>query len=99
MFISILEAQVAPEKRAALEEAFKGIVGHMPPGMEQIFLTNSTTEPTLWRMMAMWTSREAAEAIRFGPQTPGGILMFRGVGAEPTWNLFEVVGHSTASSH
>jgi heme-degrading monooxygenase HmoA len=94
MVITILEAHVPPEQSAALEQTFRASGAQLPPQMAETFLIRGTDDPTLWRGVSVWRSRQALDEYRRSVQTPGGVLMFRAVGAEPTLSIFDVVTHS-----
>jgi hypothetical protein len=91
MVMTILEAHVAAEQWATLKQTFAEGSKRTPPQMVQMFLVQGTADPTLWQGISVWRSREALEEYRRSVQTPGGILMFRSVGAEPTLTISEVV--------
>jgi quinol monooxygenase YgiN len=90
MIMTVLKAHVEHEKWATLEEAYKSGTTRIPPQMSQTFLVQSAANPTLWRGISVWKSREALEEYRRSVETPGGVLMFRAAGAEPALSLFEV---------
>lgn len=94
MVITVLEAQVAPEKASALEATYKHAVEHLDTGIVQTFLIRSSQESSLWQIVTQWESREALEAMRQTGQTPRGVLIFRAVDADPHLSVFEVVAHS-----
>ncbi len=98
MVMTILEAHVAPEKWAALEQAFATGREQIPPQLAQTFLIHSAADSTLWRIVSVWHSREALEEMRRSTETPGGVLMFRAASAEPKLSIFDVVAHLTASA-
>jgi quinol monooxygenase YgiN len=91
MVITILEAHVEPEKWPALQAAYQTGTEKLLPGMISAYLVRNSADPSLWRMMAVWNSREAADQIRASGETLPGVLMFRAAGAEPVMSLFEVV--------
>ena len=93
MIMTILEAQVASEQWEALQQAWQAQSEQRPAQLVQSFLVQSTTEPTLWRGISIWPSRQALEEMRRDVSTPGGVLIFRAAGAEPTLSLFEIVDH------
>ena len=62
--------------------------------MRQSFLVQDIADPTLWRIITLWESREALEEMR-KQGTPGGVLMFRSVGTEPELTIFGVVEQLT----
>ncbi len=93
MVMTVLEARVPEERWIALQEAFKTGVQRKPTQMVEAFLVQSTEEPTLWRGVTVWRSRQALEEYRGSVATPGGVLIFRSVGAEPTLTVLDVAGH------
>jgi quinol monooxygenase YgiN len=98
MVITMLEAQVAPENAAKLESEFKQAVQEMEAGIVQTFLVRASKDPGIWRIMTVWESRQALDAMRATAQTPRGVLIFKAAGAEPVLSVFEVVGQAKAQS-
>ena len=90
MVMTVLEAHVTDDQWSTLTQAYRQGKAHLPPQMVQTFLVQSTAEPTLWRGISVWQSREALDEYRHSVETPGGVLMFRAVGAEPTLSIFDV---------
>ncbi len=89
MVVTILEGHIAPDKSSALEAAFRAGASEAPPGLVETFLLHSMAEATLWRIVTVWASREALEAMR-KQGTPAGVLMFRAAGGEPTLSVWDV---------
>ena len=96
MVITILEAHVAPEKATILEEAYKQATGRLDAGITQTFLLRGSKDSSLWRIVTVWQSRDALEAMRRSGDTPRGVLMFRATEAEPILSVFDVVAHVAA---
>jgi heme-degrading monooxygenase HmoA len=95
MVITTLDAQVPPEKWAALEQAYKqSVSGEIDSGLVETFLLHNLREPNQWRIATVWASREALDAMRSSGQTPRGVLIFRAAGAEPTLSISEVVSYT-----
>ena len=90
MVMTILEAHVANEKWGALERAYRAGTESIPPPIAQTFLVQSSGDQTIWRIITLWHSREALQEYRQSVDTPGGVLMFREAGAEPTLTVFDV---------
>jgi hypothetical protein len=90
MVITILEAHVGTENWAAFQDDYKKRTAQLPPQMIQTFLLQDTADQTLWRIISVWKSREALDEMRNSGETPTGVLMFRDVGAEPKFSLFNV---------
>jgi hypothetical protein len=98
MVMTILEAHVSEEMWEALREAYEAPAAQLPPQMAQTFLLQSTDEPALWRIASVWKSRAALQEYRSSVETPGGVLLFRSVGAEPALSIFDVALHAAADS-
>ncbi len=96
MVITILEAQVAPEKVVLLEEEYKRGIKQLDAGITQTFLLHDFKDVSLWRIVTVWQSRAALDEMRQSGETPRGIVMFRAAGAEPTLSVLDVVAHAAA---
>lgn len=95
--MTVLEAHVAPEHWEALRAAYAHQTTQaMPPEMVRTYLAQSGSDPTLWRVLSVWKSREALQAMRARPGTPAGVLVFRAAGAEPTLTIFDIAASATA---
>ncbi len=90
--MAMLEAQVAPERWGELSERFTQMDGQLPPQMVGSYLVQSTMDPSNWRLISVWHSQQAFDEYRGSVQTPGGVLLFRSVGAEPKLATFEIKG-------
>jgi quinol monooxygenase YgiN len=90
MVMTILEARVSPAKWAALEQAYQEGAQHRDAGLVQSFLIQSSKEDNLWRILTIWSSRQALDAMRSTGETPRGILIFRAAGAEPVLSIFTI---------
>jgi quinol monooxygenase YgiN len=98
MVMTILEAQVAPEKAAMLEAAYKQATERLDAGITQTFLLRSSKESSVWRIVTVWQSREALDEMRRTGDTPRGVLIFRAADAEPMLSVFDVVAHVLAAA-
>jgi len=96
MVMTILEAQVAPDKWTALEKAYQDMSLRLDPGLVQTFLVHGVKDPTLWRIITVWESREALDKMRQSNETPRGVVMFRAAGAEPTLAVFDIAAQRAA---
>jgi hypothetical protein len=88
--MTVLEARVPQEKWAELEARYGQSIP-LPAQMIETFLVQSTDDPELWRGVSVWRSRAELEAYRRSVDVPGGFLIFRSVGAEPSVSVFDVV--------
>jgi quinol monooxygenase YgiN len=62
MILITMEAQVGPELEPRLIRAFNHAMNNHPPGVVQSLLTRDAQEPTIWRILTIWESREMLEA-------------------------------------
>lgn len=90
--MTVLEAHVAEGRWADLEGAVASRAGQRPAQLEISYLVQSADDPTLWRLVGLWRSREELEQYRQSVEAVGGVQMFRSAGAEPTMNVYEVKG-------
>jgi hypothetical protein len=90
MVMTMLEARVQPDKAASPQAALKARSDQPLPGMLHSYLVQSSADPVLWRMLAVWDGSETVNQMRQSGQTPPGVLMFRAVGAEPVLSVFDV---------
>lgn len=95
MVLTVLEAHVAADKAAALEQQFTDGIKQLDAGIVQTSLLHSSADPTLWRIETLWESREVLAAMRQAG-TPRGVLMFRAAEAEPALSVFQVVAEGKA---
>ena len=97
--MTLLEARVPPDRWASLEASYASATEQLPSQMLETFLVQSATDAELWRVVSVWRNRDAMEEYRRSVATPGGVLIFRAAGVEPTLALFEVIAtvHAGAS--
>ncbi len=91
MWMTVVEGHVAQERWAQFGEVFAR--EPRPAALRATFLLQSASEPTLWRTIGLWASREEFEAYRQSVAVPGALAMFRAVGAEPAVSQFDVKDH------
>jgi len=94
MVMTFLEAIVPSEKWDILRQTYAEKTKRLPPQIVQSYLNQSSTDPTMWQIITLWHSREKLEEYRASVETPGGVLMFRMVDAEPTLLIFDVIVHA-----
>ncbi len=92
MVVTMLEAEVAEENAAELTEASRAGGDSLPSVIRESFLLHEA-DSELW-IVTVWESSEALDGYRRSVETPGGVLMFRAVGAEPNLTVFEVGAHA-----
>ena len=93
MVITVLEARVAELRLQDLESAYREGTKAFPPGLVETFLVRDGSDPLQCRIITVWTSREALEAMRSSGEKPKGVQFFEAAGASPTLSVLEVVAH------
>lgn len=94
MVMTILEARVSPENWTDLEQAYQYATRQKEAGIVQTFLVHNAKDADLWRIMTVWQSRDALEAMRSSGGIPTGVLIFREARAEPALSIFDVARHT-----
>ncbi len=91
MVLTVLEAQVPPNRVSDLLRAFEETrTSALPPFIVRSFLVRGDRDPDVWRIMTVFRSREELDAMRTSGQTPRGVEMFRAAGAEPTFSVLTI---------
>ncbi len=90
MVMTILEARVAKDNWQALEGAYQEASQHRDIGLVRSFLIQASKDFELWRILTVWESQEALDAMRNSGETPRGVLIFRSANAEPTLSIFKI---------
>jgi len=94
MLMTVLEARVLPDKWATLRSAWADQSSlRRPPQLRESFLTQAVADRELWRIVSIWPDRAALDEMRRLEPVPGGVLIFRAAGAEPSLSVFEVTAH------
>ena len=94
MVMTVLEARVDPARAPDLERAFREAAAELPSGIVRTSLVRDARDPSLFRIVTFWASREALQAMRASGETPKGVLMFRAAGAEPQLSVSDVVAET-----
>ena len=94
MVLVTMEAHVLQEQWDALARAFTHAMEHRPDGVLLSLLTHETHDPTLWRIMTAWESREALDAYYQSNTTLLGAYIFHVIGVVPVASLSEVVRYA-----
>ena len=84
--ITILEADVPPDKAVKLEANYAEGVKELDPGIISTFLIKNANK---WKIITIWENREALNAMK-SKGTPKGVLMFRYAGVEATLLAYDV---------
>lgn len=91
MVITVLEAEVPPERQEELRRTFEqGDEEPRPDALHESYLVKLRDTNTC-QMITVWKSMQGLLDYRNSVETPGGILVFRSVGAEPKLSVSEVL--------
>jgi quinol monooxygenase YgiN len=91
MVMTILEAQVAPERWDALRKSYDARARLPDSGaIVESFLVQGPDDGGTWRIVTVWRDQEALDAMRGSGETPTGVLIFRDAGAEPRLTVFTI---------
>lgn len=91
MIMTILEGQVSPERWDVLRDSYEARARLPPSGsIVESFLIQGAPESDIWRIVTVWRSQEALEAMRNSGETPVGVLIFRDADTEPRLTIFAV---------
>ena len=92
MFVTMVEAEVAPDRVPDLRDAWaRAIAGDIPDGLFESKLLNAPDGR--WRIVTVWESQEAVLAMRASGVPPAAVAMFEAAGATPTVSAWVVEGH------
>ncbi|MFO7545217.1 MAG: antibiotic biosynthesis monooxygenase [Trueperaceae bacterium] len=104
MVVTILEARVAPDRVEELHRRFKVDTLPLAPGIHETYLlhddaTDDATDGSLVRIVTVWSSRQALEAMRDAARASGakpkGVEVLEAVGALPQLSVLDVLVHHT----
>ncbi len=93
MVISVLEAVVDPARVPDLERAYRDASLELTPGIVESFLSRNSQDGSEFRIVTVWKSREALEAMRASGETPKGIQVFHAAGARSRADVLDVIAH------
>jgi hypothetical protein len=91
MVMTVLEAQVAPDRWDALRRSYEAR-GRLPDSgaIVESFLIQRTDDGSTWRIVTVWRDQEALDAMRGSGEIPTGVLIFRDADAEPRLTVFTI---------
>ena len=91
MVMTILNAAVQPERVGDLERTYRQGTTDLPPEIVETFLVRGGG--SYFRIVTVWSSRAALDAMRSSGVTPRGVQIFQSVGATPELAVLDVVVH------
>ena len=93
MVMTVLEAHVAGDRIADLERAYREGAATLPPDIVETFLVRDANDETVFRIVTVWTSRQALDKMRASKEKPKGVQMFESAGATPKLTVQDIVVH------
>lgn len=96
MVMSIVEGHIPSEQAITFLQTYQQQLAERPPRIVAAYVDHSMVDATLWRLVALWLSREALDEYRASVDVTDGVLLFHTVCVEPTVAIFEVLGQWTA---
>ncbi|HUF70119.1 MAG TPA: antibiotic biosynthesis monooxygenase [Longimicrobiales bacterium] len=96
MVMTVLEAQVAADRADDLEAEFREV--QVPPEILHTYLVRDARESTRYRIVTVWESQEALQAMRASGEKPKGVEMFEAVGAAAELSIFDIIAHHRPGS-
>ena len=94
--LSLVSADIAPERRDGVVEAYRGMVeAGLPPVIRETFLLVSDDGRVA--IATVWNTREALERVRSGPEEPFARRVLREAGGDPEAQFFDVVAEGASS--
>jgi quinol monooxygenase YgiN len=94
MVLVTLEAQVPKDQWKALERAYAHAMTHRPDTIVMSLLARDSHDPTLWRILTVWESREALIAHYESGATMPSMYTFHLVGIAPVGSPSDVVAYA-----
>lgn len=93
MIITILEGHVPANRWNDFENSYRQVIKHVPVQIKETFLLQDENDPTLWRVISVWKSREDFNEIKFNPIFHTCAELYSAVGVESSRRIFEVKAH------
>ncbi len=94
--LSLVSAEIAPERQAEVVEAYREMVEtKLPPMIRETFLLLGDDGTVA--IATVWNSREALDAVRLGPDEPFARRVLREAGGDPNAQFFDVAAEGASS--
>jgi quinol monooxygenase YgiN len=93
MVITVLKDDVDAHRIEDLESAYRQAVRELPSGIAETFLVRDARQPSTFKIVTVWTSRAALDAMRASGLTPKGVQIFQSVGAATELSILDVLEH------
>jgi quinol monooxygenase YgiN len=87
--LAIYEVDPSAEQRDALREAYASVLRQgIPPEVLYSFLISGEPDATTWRLVVVWSSREAFESYYQAGVPHPGLAILRSAGCEARLSVF-----------
>jgi hypothetical protein len=94
--LSLVSAEIAPERQADVEGAYRSMVERsLPSEIRETFLL--VAEDGTVAIATVWQSREALDAVRAGPEEPFARRVLREAGGDPKGQFFDIAAEAKQS--
>jgi len=91
MVLSVIEANVPPEKWEELKISFRHSTQILPPQICETLLIQSSEDTQRWKVVTIWHMKKHIRRIQDTMRKCGAAEIFRTIGIEPVQGLFNIV--------
>jgi hypothetical protein len=91
MVLSVLEANVPPEKWEDLKASFRHSTQIIPPQICETLLIQSVDDAQRWKVVTVWHIKQHIRRVQDTMRQCGAAEIFRAIGIEPIQGLFNIV--------
>lgn len=95
MVLTILTAKVKENSWELLQKTYYDTIRNgVPKEIKLTCLVQEKSNKSIWKILTFWESQAALDTMRESGETPTGVVIFGGVGAKPTLEIFDVSTNS-----
>jgi hypothetical protein len=91
MVLSVLEANVPPEKWEELKKSFRHSTEILPPQICETLLIQSAEDTQRWKVVTVWHIKQHIRRVQDTMRQCGAAEIFRAIGIEPIQGLHNIV--------
>jgi quinol monooxygenase YgiN len=91
--ITVLEAEIELRRVPDLDRAYREGTTQLPAEIRETFLVRDARDSSRYRIITVWESQAALQAMRASGVTPKGIQIFEAAGGKPELSILDVVVH------
>jgi hypothetical protein len=97
MVMSVLEANVPPNKWEELKVSFRHSTKLLPPQICETLLVQSIDDPQLWKVVTVWHIKKHIRRVQDTMRQCGAAEIFRAIGIEPLQGIFNIIQNAHES--